>query len=80
MGHNGRGAYTLAQSLAGARRERQGQSTWQGFTLKPKDRLKVVSRVLQDVRLKLITARVKEELNLKQKRKDQPEDQLVSLG
>ena len=48
--------------------------------MKPKDRLKLVSLVLQDVRLQLFTASVKEELSLGQKRKDLPEDLLASLG
>lgn len=48
--------------------------------MKPKDRLKLVSLVLQDVRLQLSTASVKEELNLGQKRKDLPKDLLASLG
>lgn len=80
MGPNGRGKSTLAQILAGAKREKQGQVTWQGSTMKPKDRLKLVSLVLQDVRLQLFTASVKEELNLGQKRKDLPKDLLASLG
>ena len=80
MGPNGRGKSTLAQILAGARREKQGQITWQDSTMKPKDRLKLVSLVLQDVRLQLFTASVKEELSLGQKRKDLPEDLLASLG
>ncbi|MGC4431617.1 ATP-binding cassette domain-containing protein, partial [Streptococcus suis] len=71
---------TLAQILAGAKREKQGQITWQGRIMRPKDRLKLVSLVLQDVRLQLFTASVKEELRLGQKRKDLPEDLLASLG
>lgn len=80
MGDNGRGKSTLAQILAGAKREKQGQITWQGRIMRPKDRLKLVSLVLQDVRLQLFTASVKEELRLGQKRKDLPEDLLASLG
>ncbi|MCS4487829.1 ABC transporter ATP-binding protein [Streptococcus sciuri] len=80
VGSNGRGKSTLAQILAGTIKPKQGRIFWQSKVTKSKERLKLVSLVLQDVRLQLFTANVAEELRLGGAKKEIPIDLLSHLG